>query len=300
MINGLEIRTPREYQAVLGVDYQSFKSLVALCENTFLQINGESYFNSIASSPKFNLAKIKSLEELIAFTLMILKSGITFDFAGFIMQFDQSRAHRQFEKGLNIVHDSLSIEGFIPIRSIADPQEFSSLFKDIDTFIIDATEQRIQRPSDYEDQIANYSGNKKTHTYKSMIISGLDRYIHYVSYVYVGSTADISVLEQDFDPKLPWFDGYTIRVDLGYQGFAKKYPKAKLFLPHKRPRGGQLSESQKEENKKLAKERIGVEHTIGGMKRFDILSIENRIHVVETYNIILGTCAGLWNYFITD
>ena len=48
-----------------------------MCEETFLEINGESYINRIASSPKFNLAKIKSLEELIAFTLMILKSGIT-------------------------------------------------------------------------------------------------------------------------------------------------------------------------------------------------------------------------------
>ncbi|MCB0540312.1 MAG: hypothetical protein KDE33_22535, partial [Bacteroidetes bacterium] len=83
---------------------------------------------------------------------------------------------RQFEKGLNIIYDSLSIEGFLPIRSVASPEEFDSLFSGIDTFIIDATEQRIQRPSDYEEQRANYSGKKKAHTYKSMIISALDHY----------------------------------------------------------------------------------------------------------------------------
>jgi len=60
-----------------------------------------------------------------------------------------------------------------------------------------------------------------------------------------------------------------------------------------------LTAEQKEENKKLARQRIKIEHAIGGMKRYDILSNVCRIHSWKIYNDILAVTAGLWNYFIS-
>ena len=239
------------------------------------------------------------MNELIGFVLLVLKGGLTYDFAAFIMQFDQSRAVRHFEKGLSIIHDALFEEGYLPLRSFDNPEHLKSVIYDTDTIIIDGTEQRIQRPHDYETQRSHFSGKKKAHTYKSLVISDLSRYIYYVSEVYIGKDAEITILDTEFDNQYDWFADYKVRVDLGFAGFTNRYPKAELFIPNKRPKGGQLTDEQKAENRQLASERIAVEHSIGGMKRYDILTTQNRIHRVEIYNKILATCAGIWNLYIT-
>lgn len=299
MIHKIRPKSKREWQAVIGIDNKCFTTLIEYCIDTYFVLNKRTYEESLMDSPKGNLAKIKSIDELIFYTLMVLKSGITFDLAGFLLQFDQSRAHRQFIKGLQLLHSVLEIQGYLPMRNFDSVHEFETQFSKSEVLIFDATEQKIQRPQNYEIQKDTYSGKKKANTFKAMIISTLDRYIHYTSECYVGKTHDFSLLKSEFNPDLDWFKGYQIRVDLGYQGFKKDYPNATLFLPNKKPKGGQLTEEQIAENKKLASQRIKVEHSIGGIKRYDVLSGTCRIHDINTYNQVLGSCAGLWNFFIT-
>lgn len=130
-----------------------------------------------------------------------------------------------------------------------------------------------------------------------------DRRIHYLSLVEVGKTHDYEILKQIFAPHQDWFADKVVRLDSGFQGFDKLYPTVQTYLPHKRKRvkTGQdnaLTEEQKIENKTQAGQRIYVEHSIGGIKRYRIL--HNQLRVKSTYhiNIILGVCAGLWNFLI--
>ena len=51
--------------------------------------------------------------------------------------------------------------------------------------------------------------------------------------------------------------------DLGYQGVEKDFSELKVKIPHKKPKGEKLSETQKEYNKKLRSKRVVSEHTIG-------------------------------------
>lgn len=87
-------------------------------------------------------------------------------------------------------------------------------------------------------------------------------------------------------------------MDLGYQGFDKDYKCKKLFIPHKKPKNAELTEAQKAENKEISSERIRVEHSIGGMKRYRILSERLRVHDFEHYDDVLSVCAGLWNFYL--
>jgi len=299
MIHQLRPKSKREWQSVIGIDNERFTLLTDWCKESYYILKQQTYEESLNQNPKGSLARIKSVDELVFYTLIVLKSGITFDFAAFLLQFDQSRAHRQFAKGLQLIHTALEIRGYLPFRNFNSIEEFETQFDKSEILILDATEQKIQRPQDYEFQKGTYSGKKKANTVKSMIISTLDKYIHYVSECYIGKTHDFSLLKTEFCPDLNWFDGYQVRVDLGYQGFKKDYPNATLFIPNKKPRGGSLSEEQLLENKKLASQRISVEHSIGGMKRYDILSATSRIHDFNIYNKVLASCAGLWNFFIT-
>jgi hypothetical protein len=56
----------------------------------------------------------------------------------------------------------------------------------------------------------------------------------------------------------------------GYQGLQKRHAKSRT--PQKKPRGGQLSNTDKHRNRLLASQRIVCEHVIGKLKVFKILA----------------------------
>ncbi|HZS08180.1 MAG TPA: transposase family protein [Blastocatellia bacterium] len=132
-----------------------------------------------------------------------------------------------------------------------------------------------------------------------MILSNPQRKVLYVSHCRVGKTHDYRMFKEEFPPAQDWFKHFRVRVDLGFLGFERDYVCKELLLPHKKKKKQELSAEQKSENKLLASERISVEHAIGGMKRYRILSDRLRVHDIELYNVILGVCAGLWNFYLT-
>ncbi|MGI4735319.1 MAG: transposase family protein [Janthinobacterium lividum] len=125
------------------------------------------------------------------------------------------------------------------------------------------------------------------------------RKLIYVGRVVPGSTHDFTLLKQQLPPEKAWFSGLTVRVDSGFQGFAKTYASGKLFLPTKKPRGGKLTKNHKFRNTQQARKRVLVEHSIGGLKRYRILSDRLRMHNLDQFDIALEVCAGLWNFCLT-
>ncbi len=114
-----------------------------------------------------------------------------------------------------------------------------------------------------------------------------------------GSVHDFTLLKQLFSPDEPWFKGLTVRLDSGFQGFGKTYAYGKLFLPTKKPRGGELTKNNKFRNTQQARKRVVVEHSIGGLKRYRILSDRLRMHNLDQFDVALEVCAGLWNFCLT-
>lgn len=129
-----------------------------------------------------------------------------------------------------------------------------------------------------------------------MVISSVDKQILYVSDVYNGKEHDYTLLKTEFPPEQDWFANHIMRLDSGYQGFQTDYKCQKVYLPHKKKAGKALTDEQKAENTMGAKERIKVEHSIGGLKRYRILSDRSRIRDWQLFDNIIGVCAGLWNY----
>lgn len=76
---------------------------------------------------------------------------------------DGSNAHRNQKTGIEILSVTLRKLGHEPKREFMSTDEFIDYFsgRHIDTLVIDATEQRIQRPSDNNVQKDSYSGKKK-------------------------------------------------------------------------------------------------------------------------------------------
>lgn len=107
------------------------------------------------------------------------------------------------------------------------------------------------------------------------------------------------MFQEEFPPEQAWFKDFRVRVDLGFLGIEKDYQCQEVLIPNKKPKNQELTPAQKAENKLLASKRIIVEHAIAGLKRYRILSDRLRSHDLKLYNVILGVCAGLWNFYLS-
>jgi hypothetical protein len=107
------------------------------------------------------------------------------------------------------------------------------------------------------------------------------------------------MFQVEFPPEQPWFEHFRLRVDLGFLGLAHDYVCKELLIPHKKPRKQELTAEQKAENKVLASQRIVVEHAHAGLKRYRILADRLRMHNFVLYDVVLGVCAGLWNFYLS-
>lgn len=125
-----------------------------------------------------------------------------------------------------------------------------------------------------------------------------DGKILFLSYCFVGKWQDYGMLKEDFPPGKGWFKKFKVRVDLGYIGFDKDYEFEELFLPAKNYASRPLTKEQKLSNQEMARQRVVIEHNIGRLKRYRVLSDRLRMHNFEKYNDILGICAGLWNFYL--
>ena len=134
---------------------------------------------------------------------------------------------------------------------------------------------------------------------KTLVISNAAKRILYLSNSWGGKVHDFKLLKEEFPPGQKWFKKFKVRVALGYLGREKEYECKELLIPHKKPQQAALSEAQKSENRELASERISVEHSIGGLKRYRLLSDRLRCKDFGFYNAALGVCAGLWNFYLS-
>ena len=101
-----------------------------------------------------------------------------------------------------------------------------------------------------------------------------------------------------------WFETFKVFVDLGYLGFDKDFETLEVHIPHKRPKKSKnnpnpkLSEQQKQHNKAVSQTRILVEHAIGSMKFFNILTQNYRNRREGFYDLSIEICAGLHNLYV--
>jgi len=65
-----------------------------------------------------------------------------------------------------------------------------------------------------------------------------------------------------------------------------------IRLPHKKPKGGELTAEQKQENRELAKERVVGENAFSGVKRYRAVSDIYRNRVAN-----FDAACGLWNFY---
>ncbi len=158
---------------------------------------------------------------------------------------------------------------------------------------VDATEQPVERSSDYETQKKFYSGKRKSHTIKTEIVVNERGRIRHVSESVPGSTHDLTLLRQSGVPALVP-PGVTVGGDCGYRGMHNDFPNHSVILPYRPDAGTVLTPEQKLHNHFLASIRVVVENTLAELKHFQALVVKFR-HSLERYGQVFRSVVGIIN-----
>jgi hypothetical protein len=149
----------------------------------------------------------------------------------------------------------------------------------------------FQTPS--EAQKANYSGKKKRHTRKHLAAVDENKRVLVLTKAREGKLHDKRFHdEDDMAGSIP--DEISIEVDLGFLGLHKEY--VNIRLPHRKPKGGELSTQQKEENRALSQSRVVCENAFAGVKRYSVVSAIYRNRKAGFDDHLMLTAEGLWNF----
>lgn len=153
------LTTERQWRSATGFSKDKFVTLLIHFQKSYENIYGKTIEQRTSESP--NSPTITTYENLLFFTLFSLKSGLTYDLLGFVSGIDGSNAKRNQTLGIEVLKNALEKLKVLPKQNFETPQEFKAYFEQHKTLILDATEQRVQRPQDNDVQKTFYSGKKK-------------------------------------------------------------------------------------------------------------------------------------------
>ena len=135
---------------------------------------------------------------------------------------------------------------------------------------------------------------KKTHNVKNNLLCTPDKRILWLSKTCEGRLHDKKI--QDEQP-LALSQGITLWQDTGFLGHNPKDVTVKM--PTKKPKGKELSDAQKKENREISSFRILVEHAIGGVKKCRIVKERLRCRKFGFDDLAMLIACGLHNFRIS-
>jgi len=160
----------------------------------------------------------------------------------------------------------------------------------IATFAHDGTERRIVRPQDPSQQAACYSGKKKDHTVKNVLLVNALLLILFLSDTYGGRVHEKRIAEATPYP-LP--AGSRLLQDLGFLAFT--LPEVTILMPTKKPRGEELTREQQWANQALHQRRLRIEHVNSSVKRCRIVQDRSRLWKQGVRDLVMARCCALHN-----
>jgi hypothetical protein len=240
-------------------------------------------------------ATLRTSQDKLFYILFYCKCYATFDLMGVLFGFDRSCAWDWVHALLPVLEQALGYKQVLPARKLRSMEEFLERFPDVKEVIVDGTERPVQRPQDPDQQKEHYSGKKKRHTRKHITGSTRKKRVILLTKARAGTVHDKRQLdEEDLVGNIP--DEVAIEGDLGFQGLQNEYENVRL--PHKKPKGKELSEQQKQENREFSRQRVVCEHAHAGIKRYRSVTDVYRNRVPDFDDRLMLNAVGLWNLYL--
>lgn len=285
----------RLLRAMTGLNLKAFESLLP----SFVQAYEQSRINRDVERKRAvgggRKATLRTSREKLFYILLYCKCYPTFDLLSVLFNFDRSCAWDWVHGLLPVLEQALGHKQALPERKLRSLEEFLDRFPDVKEVILDGTERPVQRPKDSEQQKEYYSGKKKRHTRKHITGSTRKKRVILLTQANGGRIHDKRQLEEaSLVEYIP--DEVAIEGDLGFQGLQNEFNN--VHLPHKKPKGKELNEEQKQENREFSRQRVKCEHAHAGIKRYRAVTDVYRNRVSDFDDRLMLNAVGLWNFYL--
>jgi DDE superfamily endonuclease/Helix-turn-helix of DDE superfamily endonuclease len=156
-------------------------------------------------------------EQKLLFLLVYLKTYPLQAVLGELFDLSQQGVDYWLHRLLPVLRLALDELGVLPERSPSRFPQSQPPSEKGRRLIIDATERRRQRPKNPEKQALHYSGKKKTHTDKNVVIVSIpDRRVGFLSPTYAGKTHEKTIADRE---GIAYPPDTVLYKDTGFQGY---------------------------------------------------------------------------------
>jgi DDE superfamily endonuclease/Helix-turn-helix of DDE superfamily endonuclease len=295
MLNFQTIRTrPRVFQQLTGLTVAAFASLLADFERAY--DDDRQQRDRKRSTPRRRRpgggrkGALPTSADKLVFLLFYFRHYPTQETLAFLFGLSQGQACQWIHRLTPIVNRALGSQWQLPARQPTALHEVLAACPGLE-FLIDGTERPIRRPKDSQRRREDYSGKKKRHTKKNIVITDQPSgKVVGLGPTHAGSRHDKACVDDD---GYVFPNGSTLYKDTGFQGYEPDG--VQTHQPKKKPRGKELTADEKESNRLISRIRVQVEHSIGGVKVFRIVSDTFRNIKEGFVDLVMETACGLFN-----
>lgn len=226
---------PKEFLAATSMTREEFEILLPNFEVAYarryphdLTLAGQARARKQGAGAKGVVSKFTAK---LFFVLVYHKTNPLQTMHGLQFGLSQSRTNHWIHRLLPILQDTLSAIGMKPEREAHLVATNAATAEGGANLSIDGTERRLQRPTDPLTQREKYSGKKKTHTDKNiLLVNENTKKVIYLSPTVEGKKHDKKATEE---AAIAYPANATLAKDTGFQGYE---PKGVLTMQPKKRR----------------------------------------------------------------
>lgn len=280
-------KNQKQFQALTSLTIEEFDSLVPLFDDVWTafiyryKLDGTPRVRKY--SPKYT-DTLTTVEEKLFFILVFQKNNPLQEYLAASFGLTQDMTNKWIHALSPLLIKAM--QNYRPSRRAED-------IKTIDgsQHIIDATERPVER--DTYEQAQFYSGKKKQHTVKNLLMATMTNFVVFLSPTVHGTVHDKKLADHTLFFSKP----IDILADLGFYGYHPA--NAEIKMPHKKPKNKELTKIQKKQNMLLSRDRVLVEHVIGHIKIMRIVKDKNRNRKFGYRDLLMETAVSLHNFRVT-
>jgi hypothetical protein len=290
---------PRIFRSLSGLSLAEFERLLPKFEQAWQEYLAHEYIHRDGRKRRYGggrKAELMDSSDQLLFILFYVRHYPTQEVQGFLFGIGQAQANVWVHRLTGVLNQALGYEQHLPERQPHKLEQVLAACPELE-FVIDGTKRRINRPQDPEKRDQHYSGKKKATTVKNNVITERRRggKVKYLSQTVEGKRHDKKLADEE-EYRFP--EGSKLWKDTGFQGYEPE--KVITFQPKKKPKGKALTDEEKQRNRELSRERVMVEHPIGGVKRSRIVHDIFRNRKDKYVDIGMETACGLHNFRVSQ
>ena len=287
---------PRRVRAVTSMEAAEFEQLAAQ-----LQIEWDRLYarRNMDGQPRQRArgggrrGALPDAAHKLLFILIYFKAYPTQDLMGVIFDLSQPQVCEWVHRLTPLLEKVLGRKMQLPERRAQNLHQVLDRCPEL-TYVMDGTERPINRPSNKAAQRQHYSGRRRRHAVKNVLVV-CGQTVHGLSGTFPGSFHDKTVAEAEWDGRR-FPRGSIVVRDAGFIGLPA--PGAEVWEPTKRPRGGELEPDEQRRNRAVSAVRVVVEHAISGIKRCRIVKDVFRNRKEGFVDTVMKIACGLHNFRI--